>query len=217
MKIDTSLSRVRLAGFALASVLVLAGCAAGSLTDAERGSGAPAGAAIVPGSAVSGSAPSNATGTASAAEKAAVVPPTESALAAIVLQAADLPVGWSGSAPDPNSSGGNNDSDQALLQCLGGKDTSPDVVAESDSDDFSFDDADVSSSATSFQLQSDIDSDTAMVQNPKASGCLEQMIESEAQSGSTNGATLSNVSFTGAPPTARRATRPTSWRSVRVC
>lgn len=89
----------------------------------------------------------------------------------IVLQPADLSAGWKGTPyqPDPSEA-----ADQAAFaKCVGVRSTDADK-AEANSDDFARGDATVSSSATSFRSQSDVDADVAALHSPKLSTCEER-------------------------------------------
>jgi hypothetical protein len=108
---------------------------------------------------------------------APATPASLSQLKKIVLQTADLPAGWKGSAyqADPNESAEN----AALAKCVGARDTDRDKVAEANSDNFSLADASISSSATSYRSQSDLTTDVGILHNPKVSPCFEQMLKTQ--------------------------------------
>jgi hypothetical protein len=96
-------------------------------------------------------------------------------LQAIVLQTADPPTGWKGPRykTDPRHAAGQ----AAMVKCMGARNTDPHKVAEAHSDDFALGDARNSSSATSYQSQSDLDADLAMPHSPKLSSCYDQLIQ----------------------------------------
>src|ERR1700722_1533290 len=131
----------------LGLTLVLAGCA-----QSTAGSGAPGHTSARSSSAHSSTAPAPSptpTPTATPADKAHLL--------TIALQTTDLPTGWTGAADDPDPT---EASDQAqLVQCVGGTDTTPDKVAEAHSQDFSMNDATVSSQAVSYKSKDDINAD----------------------------------------------------------
>jgi hypothetical protein len=61
-----------------------------------------------------------------------------------------------------------------LAKCVGVRNTDPDKVAEAKSSDFDLGDASISSSATSFPSQSDLDVDIALVHSAKLGPCLDR-------------------------------------------
>jgi hypothetical protein len=107
----------------------------------------------------------------------AATPASLSQLKKIVLQPADLPAGWKGTAyqPDPNQSA----EDAALVKCVGMRNTDSDKIAEANSDDFSLGNATISSSATSYRSPSDLTTDIAILNSPKVSPCFEQMLKKQ--------------------------------------
>jgi hypothetical protein len=116
----------------------------------------------------------------------------------VVLRSADLP-GWKASPAEQQSS---EDSGQAeLMQCLGAKNTDKDKVATADSDDFTLGDASISSSASSYKSQSDLDSDVALLKSPKLVPCYTTLLKKELATSLPNGASLGAVSvkFTPGP------------------
>jgi hypothetical protein len=125
-----------------------------------------------------------------------------SQLKKIVLQPADLPSGWKGTAYKPNPSDSANQA--ALVQCVGARNTDSDKVAEAHSDDFSLGggDATISSSATSYQSQSDVDTDTAMLHNPKLASCYEQLVKNQLAASLPAGATIDSASIKITPGSA---------------
>jgi hypothetical protein len=125
---------------------------------------------------------------------AAAAAPGQTQLAGVVLAAADVPTGFLGSAhtDDP----GDAADQAAMVQCVGGKNTDPDKVATANSPDFSLNDAQISSSATSYQSQADIDADIALIQNPKVSGCYQQLLKTQIASSLPAGTTVSSVAVT---------------------
>ena len=113
------------------------------------------------------------TGGAASSSAADAEPPAADALQAAVLQPSDLPAGWTAQPAD-----GNDENDaagtKALLACVGGRDTSPDEVDEAEADFATADGSTVSSSATSYRSQQDVDDDVAIFTDPAASGCFAQ-------------------------------------------
>ncbi|HET6210115.1 MAG TPA: hypothetical protein VFD94_07015 [Jatrophihabitans sp.] len=103
-------------------------------------------------------------------------PAPKSLLAQIVLQASELP-GWTAT---PYQDDPSTDQDQlALLRCAGGRDTSSDKVADVNSSDFSLDQATVSSDATSYRSQSDVDNDAALLRSPKFASCFQTQVKQQ--------------------------------------
>jgi len=90
-----------------------------------------------------------------------VIPPSRDRLAKIVLQPADLP-GWKAIPPKSDDAGNTAQAD--LTSCVGVKNTDPHRAAMIDSDEFDQgDNASFSSDAVSYQSQSDVASDVAIV------------------------------------------------------
>jgi hypothetical protein len=139
------------------------------------------------------SATSAATGSTSASSSAA----GQARLAAIVAQQSDLPAGWSATAyqADPSSAA----SQAAMLACVGEKNTDPDKVGEAHSSDYSQGQASISSQAASYKSQSDIDSDIAVLKNPKISSCYEQLIKTQVAASLPQGTQIKAVSITITP------------------
>jgi hypothetical protein len=158
--------------------LVLAAC--GSSSSKTRVSSPP-------------SATSAATGSTSASSSAA----GQARLAAIVAQQSDLPAGWSATAyqADPSSAA----SQAAMLACVGAKNTDPDKVGEAHSSDYSQGQASISSQAASYKSQRDIDSDIAVLKNPKISSCYEQLIKTQVAASLPQGTQIKAVSITITP------------------
>jgi hypothetical protein len=111
-----------------------------------------------------------------------------------VLKASDLPAGWKGTAYHANP---DDDANQAaLLKCVGARNVGPDKVAEANSDDFGLDDASISSSATSYPSQSDLDVDIAVLHSPKLSSCYERLVDTRLAGSLPAGTTITSKSFT---------------------
>ncbi|MCW2525858.1 MAG: hypothetical protein JWM76_718 [Pseudonocardiales bacterium] len=99
-------------------------------------------------------------------------------LAMIVVQPADLGVGWTAAAHEDDPEDAANQA--ALLQCAGiTKSTVADKVDTANSPDYSQNGASVSSSATTYKTQADVEADTAVLNNPKISGCYEQLFQAQ--------------------------------------
>jgi hypothetical protein len=130
----------------------------------------------------------------------AAAPATLSQLKQIVLRPADLPPGWKGT---PNQGGTNASAgDATLYKCLGARDVDGDKVAEADSEDFASGNATISSSASSYRSQSDLDVMVAMIHNPKASPCLGQELTRELVASLPAGAKVQSASLKITPGSA---------------
>jgi hypothetical protein len=144
-----------------------------------------------------GNAPSPVTG---GATRAAPKPASLSQLKKIVLLPADLPSGWKGAPyqPDPNDSANN----AALMKCVGARDTDSDKVAEAHSDGFALGDASISSSATSYRSQSDLNADVTTLHSPKLSSCFGQMMKKQLAASLPAGSTTESASIRITPGSA---------------
>jgi hypothetical protein len=172
-------------GTGIVASLLVAGC--GSSSTPTRSSSPAASPATASNSTASNSAASN-----SAASSAG-----SAELSAIVLQPSDLPAAWTAA---PHQADPGDATDQAaLVACVGGTNTDPDKTAEVDSSDFSLDDASISSNATSYKSQSDLDADTALIHSPKISTCYQQLVKTEAGSSLPAGSTITAVNLTITP------------------
>jgi hypothetical protein len=130
----------------------------------------------------------------------AVAPATLSQLKQIVLRSADLPRGWKGTPHQADSSTPGEDA--AMYKCLGVRNTEGDKVAEADSNDFSLGSETISSSASSYRSQSDLDADVAMLHNPKVPTCLGQELTKELATTLPAGATIQSTSIKITPGSA---------------
>jgi hypothetical protein len=118
----------------------------------------------------------------------------------IVLQPSDLPQGWKGTPhkADPSDAAAQ----AAVVKCVGARDTDSDKVADTDSEDFALDQASISSSATSYRSQSDIDADIAFVHSPKLSGCYTALVKKELGTSLPGGATIESATIKITPGSA---------------
>ena len=109
----------------------------------------------------------------SPAASPSATPASQAQLQKIVLQPGDLPAGWKGTPykPDPTAAA----YDAALARCVGARNTDPDKIAEAHSEDFDLGDASISSSASSYPSQSDLDVDIAILNSPKISACYSHL------------------------------------------
>jgi hypothetical protein len=155
-------------------IAVLAGCGGSSSKTASTVGGS--------------SAPSSSSPTESPSASPAPLPQLQK----IVLQPTDLPAGWKGTPyhADPSDAA----YDAAFTRCLGMRNTDADKVAEADSDDFARGDATISSSATSYRSQSDVDADVAALHSPKYAPCLERVTKTVVATSLPKGARVESVS-----------------------
>jgi len=217
----TSVTRTPLV-WAAATGLLLAGCSGTSTgtasstapsTASAAAISAPASSAPISGSATGSAPASSASGLAPASGPAAsgsqqpsdssVAPsgsaalsstPTGSkALKAIPLQRTDLPAGYTDT---PYKANPSDKADQAaLVACVGGKDTSTDKTADTNSATFTKGDLRISSSATKYKSQSDLDADIAILKSSKVSACYDTLVKSKLASSLPAGATVQSVSL----------------------
>lgn len=123
------------------------------------------------------------------------------AAAAINLKAADLGPGWTGSAPDPDSSAQDEEVEKSIYACL--KETSPDPAGDDiPSEDFTdADEAEISSSVDFYSSAAVAKSDFQLVTSEKALACVRtafQTLLTNEVAGS--GGTVSNVSIVRRKP-----------------
>src|SRR6185503_4835891 len=123
-------------------------------------------------------------------------PAPKSLLEQIVLQAADLP-GWT-AAPYQDDPSDNQD-ELDLLSCAGGRNTDSDKVAEVNSSDFSLDQATLSSNATSYRSQSDVDGDVAVLRSPKFASCYQGLVKDQLGKSLPAGTKVRSAKVTIAP------------------
>src|SRR6185437_10598775 len=123
-------------------------------------------------------------------------PAPKSLLEQIVLQPGDL-YGW---ARTPYEADPSDNQDQlTLMRCTGARNTDSDKVAEVHSTDFSLDQATIFSDATSYRSQADIDSDTALLHNPKFAGCYQNLAKGQISKSLPAGAKIHSISLTVKP------------------
>lgn len=89
----------------------------------------------------------------------------------VVLQATDLPAGWSATPykPDPTGPATN----AAFAACLGARNTYLDEVADVHSQNFAMGNANISSEAASYPSNDDLAADIALLTSTKYSSCVE--------------------------------------------
>lgn len=123
-------------------------------------------------------------------------PASKSLLEQIVLQAADLP-GWTAAPYQDDPS--NNQDELALMRCTGARNTDGDKVAEVNSSDFSLDQATVSSNATSYRSQADVDGDVAMLHGTKFASCYQSLAKDQLSKSLPAGTTIRSIKVTVTP------------------
>jgi hypothetical protein len=119
-------------------------------------------------------------------------------LATLVVQRADLSADWS-AAPADNSS---DDSSAELAKCIGVRDTTPDQIDSVDSPDFTLQGAQISSNATTYRSQSDIDTDVALIKNPKTQACFQTIARQQLAGDPGSGVVIKSLSLKIQPHTA---------------
>lgn len=124
-------------------------------------------------------------------------PASPAQLELVVLHTTDLPAGWTGTPYVADQSSAANAAEMAA--CVGLPNSENDKAAEANSDSFALGDATISSSANSYRSQSDIDTDVAMLNSPKAAQCYEQLIKKTLATSLPAGATVDSASFTITP------------------
>ena len=112
-------------------------------------------------------------------------------MTSIVLQATDLPPGWSGTPykPDPANAATN----AAFAACLGVRNTSLEQVADVHSQDFMMGGATLSSEAASYPSNDDLATDRAALTNPKYASCFEAGLRTALGKALPAGETISSV------------------------
>ena len=156
----------------------------------------PGSTATSAGAPTTGSAPASSGSTAAAASALG-----KKALAALLITRADLPAGWTASRDD--STDDTDAADHAkFAKCVGIRDTYADQVAEADSDDFSYQSATVSASATSYSSADDVRNDIQGFQDAtKASTCMASTLRADMAGQLPHGAKIDDISFTVHPGT----------------
>lgn len=124
-------------------------------------------------------------------------PITLSTLQSIVLQTSDLPPGYKGSpyVADPTSKA----TDAKMTKCLGVKDNSADKTGEANSQDFALRDVVISSKATGFKSQADVDSDVAALTGTKSSGCFKALFKEQVAMSLPPGSKVKSIDITIKP------------------
>jgi hypothetical protein len=174
--------------FVPAGLLALLVAAVTACSGSTSGKGSTS-AHSAPGShSASGKAPASSGGTANSGNAA----PTKAQLTAMLLQATDLPTGWTATA---GTGAGASDAknQQKLTACTGSRNTYGDRVARADSNDFTQGTNEISSNAISFKSTSDVDSDVAMLHSSKIDQCFTQLAASELSDAAPSGAKVTSI------------------------
>jgi len=129
--------------------------------------------------------------TSASAAASTVSPARADQLASIVLQATDLPTGWSGTPykPDPANAATN----AAFAACLGVRNTSLEQVADVHSQNFLMGNATLSSEAASYPSNDDLAADRAALTNTKYASCFEASLRTALGKALPAGETISSI------------------------
>lgn len=118
-------------------------------------------------------------------------------LTAITLQRGDLPASWKAA---PYASNPADAANQAMLvACVGAKNTAPDKTGDAHSPTFSQGPAVISSSATSFRFQADVNADVAILHNPKINSCYQTLARRQLTSSLPAGTTITGLTLAITP------------------
>ena len=120
------------------------------------------------------------------------LPRGKAALAEVVLRSSDLPASWHATPAAADTSDSQENAE--IATCAGGKDTNADALTSVQSDNFSVQGLTVSSSATRFKSQADIDADIALLKRPKIASCYKTLLVKELTASLPAGSTLGTVS-----------------------
>ena len=123
-------------------------------------------------------------------------PAPKALLEQIVLQPGDL-YGWARTPYQDDPS--DNQDELALVHCAGARNTDSDKVAEVNSTDFSLDQATISSNATSYRSQADVDSDIALLHNPKFATCFQSLAKDQLSKSLPAGTKIQSVKVSVKP------------------
>jgi hypothetical protein len=113
-------------------------------------------------------------------------PPGASQLQAIVVQATDLPAGWTAKPGTPPAD--RVAATTAFAQCVGISSTASDVVALAYSPDYSSGSDTISSTAMSYRTRADVPLDAQGLLDPKASACQMRIDSARLSAGLAKGA-----------------------------
>ena len=115
-----------------------------------------------------------------------------------MLQATDLPVGWTSEPPDQSDSA--NDPEQAaLVRCVGGTDTSAHEVANVDSNSYLSGTSSIRSSASRYRSKSDIAADVALLRRPQIAPCFRALLKHDLTKNPPPGTKIGTVAVQVTP------------------
>ena len=169
----------------IASALAITACSSsggGTPTPAPSTSASTTSAVTTPSPAPStssagSSSPSASTGTGTGTGTA----PSHDVLSGLVVQASDLPTGFTSQPHDTTTDDDTNQ--QQIVACVGSTSVNPaDKIEEVNSDDFVKDPLTISSDATSYTSQAAVDALVQVIQNPKAEDCFKTLLQQQVAS-----------------------------------
>lgn len=144
------------------------------------------------------SAGAGGTVTTSSSSSASSTPLDAAKLKALLLTQNDVPSGWTAS-PSKSSPADQAQAQAKLVACLGVPDPDAHKVAETDSDNYDLDNSEISSSATSYRSQADIDQAATLFTNPKAPSCYKALFKEEITKDLPAGASIDSLDVTVTP------------------
>ncbi|MFG1917021.1 hypothetical protein [Micromonospora sp. NPDC048898] len=111
--------------------------------------------------------------TSATTQQAKRTPATEQQLQKIIVRATDVPSDWV--ATESFNTLNNPDANFAMAECMGVRDTTPNMVAGVESQPYSGGPASVQSVAASYRSEADLDVDYGMLTNPRLQPCMERI------------------------------------------
>jgi hypothetical protein len=123
--------------------------------------------------------------------------PSNAALNAISVQPSDLPAGWTTGPVDVDRS--EDASHAALVGCVGGRNTTPDRLAEVHSPDYSQGDATISSQVSAFKSASDVAVDVQLLSSPKINACYAALAKAQLGTTVPAGTKINSIKVTVTP------------------
>jgi hypothetical protein len=137
-------------------------------------------------------------------DPSAVAAAWSAVLRAVIVQPAELPAGWASDdhRTDPDEAALQN----ALVRCVGGRDTRLDRIVDVHSPDYSRGTASVTSAAASFKSPDDVAANVDVLANPKISSCYRTLVQTRLAKSLPTGTTINSVTFnvtlgpSGGPP-----------------
>jgi hypothetical protein len=187
---------VKLRGPYLAALAALCVALAGCSASATNGRGHLAAARGSGGFPTSAAAPPSPVASSPAGLPSAPVTAGRLPLARIPVQQADVPPGWTAST---GSSGGGGQMDAQLAACIGAKSSDADQIANVNGDTFDQGGSEISSSASRYKTQADVDNDVKLLSSPKLDACLTKTLREGVASSAPPGASVDSVSFHVSP------------------